>query len=153
MRRLGHLLPVAALTALLGCAGPPPAAPPPLAPAATRVVLPSPISAVALRAIYAVPHREEGTVLLGAHRGAKWTKWTKPDGGLELLAGHGMFADSGKFVIRGNMICSTWGIIDSGRENCVHLVQVADDEYVSYGADGLEGSRFKIMPPGPGPGP
>jgi hypothetical protein len=115
--------------------------------AAVRPAVPPPMPAADVLALYATPHREEGTVMHGSHEGAHWTKWAKPDGSMELLAGHGLFADTGKFVIRGNMICTTWGHIDDGHENCVHLVQVSSGEYVTYGTDGKEGSRFEIQPP------
>lgn len=145
MSETSRLSAIAALALLLGCAQSPvlstAAIPPP--PSSD----PTPITAQAVHALYAVPHREDGTVLDGDHKGAQWTKWAKPDGSMELLAGHGMFADSGKYVIRGNMICTKWGFIDGGRESCVHLVRVSVDEYVTYSPDGSEGSRFKIGPP------
>ncbi len=145
MRLGAPLLAVSAVAALLGCAAPQTGGPPTQTTDASTV--PTPIDEASVRALYAVPHREEGTVMHGAHAGAQWTKWTKPDGSVELLAGHGLFADTGKFVIRGNAVCSTWGFIDGGKEQCVHLVRVGPDEYVAYGDDRLEGSRFKVGPP------
>ena len=138
IRRIARLLPVAAVATLIGCTDlitpVPPEAP----------AQPAQLDATAIQAIYALPHREDGTVMHGSHAGASWTKWTKSDGSLELLAGHGMFADTGKFVIRGNAVCSKWGIIDGGKEHCVHLARIGTDEYMTYGEDGVEGSRFKV---------
>jgi hypothetical protein len=145
MRGAWHALALSAAAALLGCADLQQV----VAPAQTTdtATLPAPIDAAAVRALYAAPHREDGTVMHGSHEGAQWTKWTKPDGSLELLAGHGLFADTGRFVIRGNALCSTWGHIDGSKEHCVHLVQIGPDEYVTYGDDREEGSRFKVRPP------
>ncbi len=107
----------------------------------------SPMCEAALEALYAAPHREDGTVMHGSHQGAQWTKWAKPDGSMELLAGHGLFADTGKFVVRGDMVCTRWGIIDHGKEGCEHVVQVGANEYMTVGTDGVEGSKFKVLPP------
>jgi hypothetical protein len=147
MRWIGCFLPFVATTALLGCAELHPSGPTTAAADPAVSAQPAPIDPAAVQALYAVPHREEGTVLHGSHQGAQWTKWAKPDGSLELLAGHGLFADTGKFVIRGNMLCSTWGHIDGGHEHCVQLVRVSADEYVTYAEDGTEGSRFQVRPP------
>jgi hypothetical protein len=141
----GHIVVLAVAFAASGCTVLPWSGPPPTPAVATG--RPAPIDAAALEALYGAPHREDGTVLHGSHEGAQWTKWAKPDGSMELLAGHGLFADTGKFVIRGNAICTAWGHIDQGRENCVHLAHVGDNEYVTYDDDGSEGSRFKVMPP------
>jgi hypothetical protein len=141
---LRRIIALASVTALLGCAEPkiftvvsPPGQPP----------QPEPLDDAALRALYASPHREDGTVIAGSHQGAQWTKWTKPDGGLELLAGHGLFADSGTYEIRDNMICSKWSHIDGGKESCMRVIQVSSDEYMTLGTDGKQGSRFHIAPP------
>jgi hypothetical protein len=143
-----RLLPFVAAGALFGCAEVQTSSQPA---AMLAVAAPHPpaaaIDAATLQAMYAVPHREDGTVMHGSHEGAQWTKWAKPDGSMELLAGHGLFADSGKYVIRGNLLCTTWGHIDSGHENCVRLVQISTDEYMTYGTDGTEGSRFEVHPP------
>jgi hypothetical protein len=144
-RRLGRMLPFIAATALLGCAQGHPSSE--VASVSAQPANPSPIAAAAVQALYAVPHREDGTVMQGSHQGAHWIRWAKPDGSLELLAAHGLFADSGKYVIRGNALCMTWGHIDEGKESCVHLVQVSADEYVTYGTDGSQGSRFRVGPP------
>ena len=101
----------------------------------------------ALQALYATPHREDGTVLAGAHAGAHWTKWTKPDGSAELSAAHGLFADSGKYVIRADRVCWRWSQIDSGRETCMRVMKVGDNEYKTFAPDGSEGSRFRVGPP------
>ena len=61
----------------------------------------TPSGAEALRALYGAPHREDGVVIAGAHAGAQWIKWTKPDGNIELSAAHGMFADTGKYRAEG----------------------------------------------------
>jgi hypothetical protein len=143
MRAIGRVVAFTAVILPLGCALPPPAP----APTAGPPPPPAPMDAEAVRALYAAAHREEGTVMHGAHQGAQWTKWAKPDGSMELLAGHGLFADTGRFAIRGNMICTSWGIIDHGREGCERLVQVGDNEYMTYGMDGVEGSKFKVLPP------
>jgi hypothetical protein len=143
-----RLLAFAAVAALLGCANLQTPAPPPQAAAAPPAAKPAtPIDAAAVQTIYAVPHREDGIVLHGSHEGAEWTKWTKPDGSVELVAGHGMFADTGKYVIHGNMICTAWGHINGGKQGCERLVRVSPDEYVTYDDDGSEGSRFKVGPP------
>ena len=91
----------------------------------------APIGAAELRALYAAPHREDGVVLHGAHAGAHWIKWSKPDGSLELSAGHGLFADTGQYVVRGDTVCARWAHIDKGRENCMYLVKIAPDTYTS----------------------
>jgi len=142
-KRLGHLIASASTAALLGCAN---VQPPPIISQLTGPPAPTPLDDAALRALYSEPHREDGTVMHGSHQGAQWTKWTKPDGGLELLAGHGLFADSGKYEIRGNTICSRWSHIDSGKESCMQVIQVSADEYVTVGSDGKEGSRFHVVP-------
>jgi hypothetical protein len=141
-----RLLSAAALAALLGCATPGPSTAPqgsdaPVAP--PRSVF---LDAAAVRALYAGPHREEGVVLHGSHEGAPWTKWTKRDGTVELLAGHGLFADTGTLAIRGNTACWRWAHIDGGKESCLHLARVGADEYVTYDPDGSEGSHFRIVP-------
>ncbi len=118
-----------------GCSTPPPAA------------TGAPLGAAEIAALYAAPHREDGVVVGGAHVGAHWTKWTKPDGSMELSAAHGLFADSGTFVLRGNAVCARWEQIDHGRENCMHLVRSGPDEYTTIGPDGQPGSRFKVKPP------
>ena len=132
---------VLAMMGLAGCAASPapPSADPPVA------ALGKPLDAQAVAALYRAPHREDGVVLTGAHQGAHWTKWTKPDGSLELSAAHGLFADSGHFVLRGNSVCARWSQIDHGRENCMHLVQDGPGEYTSIGPDGKPGSRFKVV--------
>jgi hypothetical protein len=136
-----RFLPFVVMSALLGCAELQSAADPPGAAAA-----PTPIDAKALQVLYATPHREDGMVLHGSHQGAEWTKWAKPNGHMELLAGHGLFADTGKYTLRGNRICTAWGHIDAGKEGCETLVLVGTDEYVTYGSTGSEGSRFKVRP-------
>jgi len=136
-------LAVAALTGLLGCAGQPPAPKP-----ATAGAHGAPMDAQALAALYAAPHRENGVVLGGAHQGTHWVKWTKPDGSLELSAAHGLFADTGHYVLRGNQLCARWTQIDHGRENCMHLIEDGPGQYTSIGADGRPGSRFTVVPGG-----
>lgn len=124
-----------------GCAGP-------QRPAGVAAVAHGPpIDASALQALYAEPHREDGVVLHGEHAGAHWTRWTKPDGSLQLTAAHGLFADTGTFTLRGNALCSRWEHIDTGQENCVHLVRVGPDRYTSYDNAGVEGSTFQVSPP------
>jgi hypothetical protein len=99
-----------------------------------------------VRALYAVPHREDGVVLQGSHKGAPWTRWTKQDGTVSLLAGHGLFTDTGKLAIRGNTACWKWASIDDGKESCTLLVRVGANEYVTYDGDGSKGSDFHIVP-------
>lgn len=135
----GRVLAIAAAAALAGCAGPP--APPAGAAAG------GPIGATELRALYATAHREDGVVLHGAHAGARWTKWARPDGSLELSAAHGLFADTGRYVLKGDQICSSWSQIDDGRQICMRLRRTGPDTYVSVEANGNEGSRFKVGPP------
>lgn len=131
-----------ALIGLAGCAAAPSSPKPRTDPAAAA--LGPPLTAHAIAALYGEPHREDGVVLTGAHQGAHWTKWTKPDGSLELSAAHGLFADTGHFVLRGNRVCARWSQIDHGHENCMHLVKDGPDEYTSIGSDGRPGSRFKV---------
>jgi len=127
------------VTALIGCAGQ--SAPPTVATAATG----TPVDAQALATLYATPHRENGVVLGGAHEGTQWVKWAKPDGSLELSAAHGLFADTGHFVLRGDEVCARWTEIDHGREACMHLVKDGPDEYTSVGPDGKPGSHFTVV--------
>ena len=138
---------VMAMMGLAGCAASTPSAPADPPAASPAASLGKPLDAGAVAALYGAPHREDGVVLSGAHQGAHWTKWIRPDGSLELSAAHGLFADSGRFVLRGNVVCARWEQIDHGRENCMHLVQDGPDEYTSIGADGQPGSRFKVEPP------
>ncbi len=115
-------------------------------PAATAAAHGTPVDAAALRALYAAPHREDGVVLHGDHAGAHWIKWTKPDGSLEISAGHGLFADTGTFVVRGDTVCARWSHIDDGHENCMHLVRTGPDTYTSVDPDGVPGSSFRVRP-------
>ena len=104
------------------------------------------LDAAAVRALYAVPHREDGVVLQGSHKGAPWTRWIKQDGTVSLLAGHGLFTDTGKLAIRGNTACWKWASIDDGKESCTRLVRVGANEYVTYDGDGSKGSDVHIVP-------
>jgi hypothetical protein len=136
------------VAAVAGCTSlaptpPPVASGPPAAPPANAAR----IGPDALHALYATSHKEEGVVLQGAHAGAHWTKWTNPNGSMQLEAAHGVFTDTGHYALHGDMICQRWTVIESGKEGCDYLVQVGADEYVSYQADGSEGSRIKMMPP------
>lgn len=143
-------LALAAVAVLAGCGAPRPAghAPATQGSAETpRPTGPAVLDRAALQALYATPHREDGTVLAGAHAGAHWTKWTKPDGSAELSAAHGLFADSGKYVIRADRVCWRWSQIDSGRETCMRVMKVGDNEYKTLAPDGSEGSRFRVGPP------
>ena len=106
----------------------------------------TPVDAAALRALYAAPHREDGVVIAGAHAGARWIKWTKPDGSIELSAAHGMFADTGKFELKDDAVCASWAHIDNGRETCMRLFRSGPDSYTSITLDGKPGSRFRVRP-------
>lgn len=106
----------------------------------------TPVSPSALHALYSQPHREDGVVLSGAHAGAHWIKWTKPDGSLELSAAHGLFADTGHYVLKNDAVCARWSHIDDGHENCMRLVKTGADSYVSLGSDGKPGSSFHVRP-------
>ncbi len=106
----------------------------------------TPVGPAELRALYAMPHREDGVVITGPHAGAQWTKWTKPDGSIELSAAHGMFADSGKFVLKDDAVCASWAHIDEGRETCMRLTRTGPDSYTSTTLDGQPGSRFRVRP-------
>ena len=106
----------------------------------------TPVGVAELQALYAAPHREDGVVLAGAHAGARWIKWTKPDGSIELSAAHGMFADTGKFVLKDDAVCASWAHIDNGRETCMHLFRTGPDSYTSITLDGNPGSRFSVRP-------
>jgi hypothetical protein len=134
-----------AVAMLIGCAAPQPS--PPAEQAAAAAGQAVALGAADVHALYGSPHQEDGVVLHGAHAGAHWTKWTKPDGTVELTAAHGLFTDKGRFVIRGNEVCYTWQHIDGGRQTCVHLAKVGADEYLSYASDGTEGSRFRVSVP------
>jgi hypothetical protein len=139
-------LSAAAVAALLGCVTPSPSIAPQGSGTSAAPPHPAFLDAAAVRALYAVPHREEGVVLHGSHKGAPWTKWIKQDGTVALLAGHGLFTDTGTLAIRGNTACWKWVQIDGGKESCVQLVRVGADEYVTYDGDGSEGSHFHIVP-------
>jgi hypothetical protein len=93
--------------------------------------------------MYSAAHREDGVVLKGAHEGAQWTRWLKPDGTMKLSAAHGLFTDTGRFVVEGDQLCSTWDHIDGGKKSCVHVVKTGPEEYVTYGDDGA-GSSFRM---------
>lgn len=158
--RFGSSVALAALAALVGGAAPRPAE---NASAGTVRVSAQPVSvsvqpaslssgpallgAAELRALYAEAHREDGVVVSGAHVGARWIKWVKPDGSLELSAAHGLFADTGRFTVKSNEVCSQWEHIDDGKEACVHLVKVGPGKYTSYDADGAPGSTFRVSAP------
>ncbi len=102
-----------------------------------------PVDAAALQDMYRTAHREDGVVLQGAHEGAHWTRWLKPDGTMTLSAAHGLFTDTGRFTVEGDQLCSTWTHIDSGKKSCVHVVKTGPDAYVTYGDDGA-GSSFRM---------
>ncbi len=106
-----------------------------------------PMGPAEIKALYHAPHRENGVVLSGAHAGAHWTKWTKPDGTMELSAAHGLFADSGKYVVKGDQVCATWSHIDKGKQNCMHLLKDGANDYITVQADGSQGSRFSVTSP------
>jgi hypothetical protein len=135
------------VAAVAGCTSLAPTPPPVVGGAPSPPPTSARIGPDGLHALYATSHKEEGTVLQGAHVGAHWTKWTNPNGSMQLVAAHGVFTDSGHYVLRGDMICSRWTVIESGKEGCDYLVRVGDDEYVSYQPDGSQGSRIKMMPP------
>ncbi len=101
-----------------------------------------------LQSLYGTAHREDGVVLHGSHVGARWTKWVKPDGSMQLLAGAGLFTDTGRVVVVGDTVCSTWQHIDGGKTSCMRVGRIAVDTYVSYGADQVSGSRFRVSIPG-----
>lgn len=106
----------------------------------------TPLSMAEVRALYAAPHREDGVVLNGAHAGAHWTKWWKPDGSIELSAAHGMFADTGTYAIRGDAVCARWSHIDHGHESCMRIFKSGTDTYTTIDPDGRPGSRFRVRP-------
>ncbi len=145
--KAGFLCALAAVTVLAGCASPGTRGRAPSAQGNAAPARPAVLDKAALLALYATPHREDGTVLAGAHAGAHWTKWTKPDGSAELSAAHGLFADSGRFAIRDNRVCWRWSQIDSGRETCMRVMKVGDNEYKTFAPDGSEGSSFRVAPP------
>ena len=142
--RIGAALALAAACVVAACATPQRAAPPPAGQQAAQSAVP--VDATQLAALYAAPHREDGVVLSGAHAGAHWIKWAKPDGSLELSAAHGLFADSGHFVLKGNQVCAHWSQIDQGHETCMYLVRIGADTYTSYDTMGRPGSRFHVRP-------
>jgi hypothetical protein len=137
--RMGAAFSLTAACIAAACATPQPAA-------RTSGADAAPVDATQLAALYAAPHREDGVVLSGAHAGAHWIKWAKPDGSLELSAAHGLFADSGRFVLKGDQVCAQWSHIDNGRETCMHLVKTGADTYTSYDTGGQAGSRFRVRP-------
>lgn len=148
----GSRLALAAVAVLAGCGAPGGAG---RAPATQGTAAPLPsmhppardLDQAALQALYATPHREDGIVLAGAHAGAHWTKWTKPDGSAELSAAHGLFADSGKYAIRDDRVCWRWSQIDAGKETCMRVMKVGDNEYKTLAPDGSEGSSFRVASP------
>lgn len=151
IRVTGSFAILAAIAVLGACAGQPPArtaafsaAPAASSPAAAHEAL---VDATLIHTLYSSPHREDGVVLGGAHAGAHWTKWTKPDGTMELTAAHGLFADSGKFIVKGDEICASWEHIDQGRQTCMRLVKEGANEYVTVMPDGSQGSRFRVVSP------
>lgn len=85
-------------------------------------------------------------MLRGSHTGAHWTKWTKPDGTLRILAGGGVFTDHGRYDIDGDQLCATWRTIDAGRRICMHVGRDGPGSYVTYDLQGFEGSRFRVSP-------
>jgi curli biogenesis system outer membrane secretion channel CsgG len=150
IRATGSLWVLAAAAALAGCAGSPSSSTSAIAAdnaASPAKAAAAPVGAEVVRTLYASPHREDGVVLDGAHAGAHFTKWAKPDGSLELSAAHGLFADTGKFIVKGNEVCSSWEHIDNGRQGCVQLMKVGTNEYVTLRPDGSEGTRFRVSPP------
>lgn len=145
MSRIGSGLAFAAVAALIGCSA---SGTSPRADRASSASSRStPGGAAEVQALYGTAHREDGVVLQGDHAGAHWTKWAAPDGTLRLSAGHGLFTDTGKFVLRGNEICSTWAHIDAGKENCVRPVKIGADEYATYLPDGSENATFRVSAP------
>jgi hypothetical protein len=145
-QQLCRLLSAVVAAALLGCAATSPSITPQVSDTSAAPPHAAFLDAAAVRALYAVPHREDGVVLQGSHKGALWTRWTKQDGTVSLLAGHGLFTDTGKLAIRGNTACWKWASIDDGKESCTQLVRVGANEYVTYDGDGSKGSDFHIVP-------
>jgi hypothetical protein len=141
----GFVAVIVGAISLAGCTPPQPPASSPVAslPPAPTSGHPELLGVTAIQALYSVPHREDGVVLHG-RVGAKWTKWIAPDGSLRLSAGGGMFTDTGRLAIVGNEVCATWTHIDGGKTSCMHLAKVGPNTYVSYDAEGLEGSKFHI---------
>jgi hypothetical protein len=140
-----RLLSAVVAATLLGCATTSPSIKPQASDTSAAPPHAAFLDAAAMRALYAVPHREDGMVLQGSHKGAPWTRWTKRDGTVSLLAGHGLFTDTGKLAIRGNTACWKWASIDDGKESCTQLVRVGAHEYVTYNGDGSKGSDFHIV--------
>jgi hypothetical protein len=140
MRYNGTAIAFAATAALLGCAGPQPAATPQQAAA-------TPLGPAEVQALYATPHREDGVVVEGPHAGTHWTKWANPDGTLKLSAAHGLFTDTGSYVVRGNQLCVTWQQIDSGKSTCLHVARIGANEYANVLPNGTETSTFKVSSP------
>jgi hypothetical protein len=145
-RQLCRLLSAAVTVALVGCATTTASIIPQSSETSARPAHGAFLDAAAVRALYAVPHREDGVVLQGSHKGASWTRWTKQDGTVSLVAGHGLFTDTGRIAVRGNAACWKWASIDEGKESCTQLMRVGADEYVAFDGDGSKGSDFHIVP-------
>ncbi len=139
----GSAIVAVAMVALTGCAAPSPTSSPPGPQAAAAPEQPKAIDAREVEALYDTAHREDGVVLAGAHAGAHWIKWYKPDGKMELSAAHGLFADSGTYAVSGDKVCVAWNHIDDGKRTCMHLIKNGVD-YITLMPDGSEGSRFRV---------
>ncbi len=101
-----------------------------------------------MQKLYSTAHREDGVVSPGRpHAGAHWTRSINPDGAMTLVAGGGVFTDTGRFVIRGDTFCIAWTIIDSGKQTCYHFVKTGENAYAMYLPDGSQTSTFKVTTP------
>jgi hypothetical protein len=135
-------LALAGACALAGCSGPASGPGSATASAAGQI---TPMGAEEVFSLYARPHREDGVVIQGDHAGAHWTKWADPNGTLKLTAAHGMFTDTGRFVLKGNEVCFTWQSIDDGKTNCMHVARIGADEYANLTPAGAEMSTFRVL--------